>query len=68
MRQKIIKTGNSLAVVVPSNFVKTVGVQSGQEVEVRLVPEAGQVVYTFSGAKQLSITNHLKIKLNQDEV
>ena len=62
MSQKIIKTGNSLAVVVPSDFVNTVGVKPGQDVEVKIVPETGQVVYTFSGSKQLSITNHLKVR------
>ena len=62
MHQKIIKTGNSLAVVVPSKFVNTVGVKPGQDVEVKLVPESGQVIYTFSGAKQLSISNHLIVK------
>ncbi|MFC1790386.1 AbrB/MazE/SpoVT family DNA-binding domain-containing protein [Patescibacteria group bacterium] len=61
MRQKIIKTGGSLAVVVPSEFVNTVGVKAGQEVTVKLRPEKGEVVYTFSGAKQLSISNHLKV-------
>ena len=62
MRQKIIKTGNSLVVVVPSGFVNTVGVKAGQEVTVKAVPETGEVVYTFSGAKQLSISNHFKLK------
>lgn len=59
MRQKIIRTGNSLAVVIPSKFVDTIGLRAGQDVEVRVNPEAGQVVYTFSGAKQLAIANHL---------
>jgi antitoxin component of MazEF toxin-antitoxin module len=61
-KQKIIKTGNSLAVVVPSGFVKTVGVKAGQEVKVETAPEKGEVVYTFSGTKQLSISNHLVVK------
>lgn len=59
MSQKIIRTGNSLAVVVPSRFVKNVGIKAGQDVEVNIVPEEGKVVYTFTGAKQLSISNHL---------
>jgi len=62
MSQKIIKTGNSLAVVVPSGFVNTIGVKAGQNVEVKMKPETGEVTYTFSGAKQLSISNHLKAK------
>ncbi|HUW21833.1 MAG TPA: AbrB/MazE/SpoVT family DNA-binding domain-containing protein [Candidatus Bathyarchaeia archaeon] len=64
-KQQIIKTGNSLAVVVPSEFVNTVGVKAGQAVEVKVSPETGQVIYTFSGAKQLSISNHFKVKINK---
>ena len=55
-RQKIIKTGNSLAVTIPSGFVHTVGIAAGQEVSVKLQPETGQVIYTFSGSKQLPLS------------
>ena len=48
-RQKIIKTGNSLAVTVPDRFVKAVGVGAGQEVIVQIRPENGQVVLYFFG-------------------
>ena len=54
-KQKIIKTGNSLAVTIPSDFVKTVGIKAGQDVGVKTDPGTGQVVYTFSGAKQLPL-------------
>lgn len=54
-KQKIIKTGNSLAVTIPSDFVKTVGIRAGQEAEVKTDPGTGQVVCTFSGAKQLPL-------------
>ncbi len=62
MGQKIIKTGNSLAVVVPAGFIKAVGIKAGQEATVKINLEKGQVVYTFSGVHQLSIENHLKKK------
>lgn len=55
-KQKIIRTGNSLAVTVPSRFVKAVGVRAGQAVSVKIQPETGQVVYTFSGTKQLPLS------------
>ena len=56
-KQKIIKTGNSLAVTIPSNFVRSVGVKAGQDVKVKVEPETGRVVYTFSGTKQLLLAN-----------
>lgn len=55
-KQKIIRTGNSLAVTIPSQFVHTVGIRAGQEVEVKTEPETGQVIYTFSGSKQLPLS------------
>jgi antitoxin component of MazEF toxin-antitoxin module len=58
-RQKIIRTGNSLAVTIPSDFVKTVGIKAGQVVQVKVEPETGQVTYTFSGSRQLALTNNL---------
>lgn len=57
MKQKIIKAGNSLAVTIPSNFVKTVGVKLADEVAVDLKPETGQLIYTFKGSRQLSLTS-----------
>jgi antitoxin component of MazEF toxin-antitoxin module len=57
-KQKIIRTGNSLAVTIPSDFVKTVGVKAGQVVKVKVEPESGQVTYTFSGSRQLALTSN----------
>lgn len=62
-KQKIIKTGNSLAVTIPSQFVQAIGIKSGQSVSVKIEPENGRVVYTFSGTKQLPLaSNFLKRK------
>ena len=55
-KQKIIKTGNSLAVTIPSGFAKSVGVKPGQEVEVKVELESGKIICTFSGAKQLTLS------------
>lgn len=54
-KQKIIRTGNSLAVTIPSFFVKAVGIKAGQIARVEVKPESGRVVYTFSGTKQLPL-------------
>ena len=61
-KQKIIKTGHSLAVTIPYHFTQSLGIKSGQEVEVKTEPENNQVICTFSGNKQLSLTQNL-IKL-----
>ena len=55
MVQKVFKTGNSLAVTIPSDFAKSVGVRSGDQTKVRLEPDKGKVTYFFSGAKQLPL-------------
>ena len=64
-KQKIIKTGNSLAVTIPSDFVKGVGVKAGQGVEVKVEPDTGRVIYTFSGAKQLPLSRNFASKPRQ---
>jgi len=67
-KQKIIKTGNSLAVTIPSRFVHTIGIRAGQEVEVKIEPETGRVIYTFSGTKQLPLSqNFIKKKRNRKQ-
>lgn len=58
-KQKIIKTGNSLAVTIPSDFVKTIGIKAGQVVQVRVEPETGKVTYSFSGSRQLPLASTL---------
>ena len=55
MQQKVIKAGNSLAVTLPSQLVQTVGIAAGDDVTVETHFETGQIVYTFKGAKQLSL-------------
>lgn len=63
MKQKIMRSGNSAVVTVPADFVKAVGVKIGDNVDVKVVPEKGKVIYKFSGAAQLPLSkNFLKKK------
>lgn len=55
MEQKVLRTGNSLGVTVPSDFVKAIGIRAGDNVVVKQDLETGRVIYTFHGAKQLSL-------------
>lgn len=65
-KQKIIKTGHSLAVTIPSSFARLLGIEAGQEVEVMIEPETGKAVYSFTGNKQLSLSYSLaKVKKNK---
>jgi len=62
-KQKIIKTGHSLAVTIPSSFAQGMGIKAGQEVEIQVKPETGQVICNFSGTKQLPLSqNFIKVK------
>ncbi len=57
MKQKVIQSGNSLAVTIPSQFVKAVGIKPGDQVEVKPKLEEGKIVYTFSGVRQLTLSD-----------
>lgn len=59
MKQKILKAGNSLAVTIPSKFVKNIGIKLGDEVTVHQQPETGQLIFSFSGMRQLTLTSNL---------
>lgn len=54
---KIFKTGNSLAVTVPSRFVRAVGLRSGDTVHVVSQIDRGRLTFQFSGARQLSLSD-----------
>lgn len=63
MKQKIMRSGNSAVVTVPADFVKVVGANIGDKVEVKAFPEKGEVIYKFSGVSQLPLSkNFLKKK------
>jgi len=57
-KQKIIRTGNSLAVTIPAEFVESIGIKAGDEVRVTLEPEKGRIICSFSGVKQLSLSQN----------
>ena len=60
MRQKILKTGNSLGVTIPAKFVRILGLKSGQMVEVKSDIAKGTLRYTFSGTGQLTLLTSAK--------
>lgn len=62
MKHRVIRTGNSKAVVVPADFAQSVGVKIGDKVTVRPEPEKGRIVYTFRGAKQLKLLTEISRK------
>ena len=59
-KQKIIRTGNSLAVTIPSFLAKSVGIKAGQEVSVMIEPDKGKMTCSFSGNTQLSLIRKRK--------
>jgi len=58
MSQTIFKTGNSLAVTVPSEFAKSLGLRPGDKVKVKIEEDKGKATYFFSGAKQLLLSEN----------
>lgn len=64
MIHRVIRTGNSLAVTIPSDFVKSVGIRAGDEVKVELEEDKGKITYFYSGARQLPLgENFLRTKV-----
>jgi antitoxin component of MazEF toxin-antitoxin module len=58
MGQKVIKTGNSVALTIPAEFVKDLGIRLGDPVKTRLEKDRGRITYIFSGAKQLPLSEN----------
>jgi len=57
MLQKIVRTGNSLAITIPSKFVKIVGLKAGDRVESDIKAETNTITYTFLDTRQLPLSN-----------
>lgn len=56
MLQKVIKIGrSSLGVIIPADFVHSIGVKSGDKVKVHTNPTHGKIEVFFSGVMQLSL-------------
>jgi antitoxin component of MazEF toxin-antitoxin module len=60
MQQKVLKTGNSLAVTIPSRFAKIMGVKPGDTVRVKTELQKSSLTLTFSGSGQLSLLTQKK--------
>jgi len=58
-KQKIFKTGNSLALTIPAAFVQMIGIKCGQEVEAEIDPEKGKLAFKFFGSRQLPLSQNL---------
>lgn len=56
MTQRVIKTGNSLAVTIPSKFAKDLAIRRGDMVKVERRPDKGMLVFHFQGVQQLIIS------------
>ncbi len=55
MKQKVFRSGHSLAVVVPASFVKDIALKAGDEVKVIAHAQKGRVVYNFPNNTQLPL-------------
>ncbi|MBI2007440.1 MAG: AbrB/MazE/SpoVT family DNA-binding domain-containing protein [Candidatus Blackburnbacteria bacterium] len=61
MIQKVFRTGNSLAVTIPSGFASVVGIRAGEKVNVKEIREKSRIILQFSGNRQLLLdTSFLK--------
>ena len=61
MKHKVIKAGtHSLAVIIPADFVHTLGVKSGDEVIIQTDKDKGKVSVYFKGVMQLSLTSNIR--------
>ena len=55
MAKKIIQTGNSAAVTLPSEFLKVLNIKVGDPVEVTVNYVKGEIVFRFPSARQLPL-------------
>lgn len=55
IEQKIIKTGNSLAITIPAKFVKITGLKPGDRVQININAQKGNLQCTFLDIRQLHL-------------
>ncbi len=55
MDRRIIRTGNSAAVTLPSEFMKTLNLRIGDPVEVTFNYIKGEITFRFPSARQLPL-------------
>lgn len=59
--RKVIKTGNSLAITIPSKSIKDFNIKEGDPVSVKINRTKVTITYLFSGhPRQLSLINNQK--------
>ena len=56
MIQKVVRTGNSLAITIPSKFVKKVGLKAGDRVNSNIKAESNTITYEFLDTRQLPLS------------
>lgn len=59
MQQKILRTGNSLAVVIPAHFVRDLGIRAGDKVKVVSDKRKSKITYYFSVTYQLPLNTQI---------
>jgi antitoxin component of MazEF toxin-antitoxin module len=52
--QKIIRSGNSLAITIPAKFAKKIGLKVGDEAKVIIDPIQGTLLVQFKSMRQLT--------------
>ncbi len=57
--QKVIRTGNSLAVTIPVKFAKDLSVKRGDDVRVEKRLDRGTLTIYFQGIQQLPISQNI---------
>lgn len=57
MEGKVIRCGNSSVIVINSRFMRKLGLQRGDRVELSYNEESGTILVTFPGVRQLSLTS-----------
>jgi antitoxin component of MazEF toxin-antitoxin module len=55
LTESVVKTGNSLAVVIPSSFVRKLGIRPKDRVSLKINPATGKITYTFTNMRQLPL-------------
>jgi len=61
--RKVIKTGNSLAITVPSKSIQDFGIKEGDPVIVKVNKSKSSITFVFSGhPRQLSLIDKARVK------
>jgi antitoxin component of MazEF toxin-antitoxin module len=55
LTESVIRSGNSLAVVIPATFVKKIGIKPQDKVLVETTVKTGTITYTFLNVRQLPL-------------